>query len=73
MGETLFLIGLTSTSSPGLDRSSLATPSHCRIESSRRRYRRVSGRTDSEAPIHSRSALKSRLIWMAPESLQEKS
>ena len=69
-GATLFLEGLTSTKSPGLERSKRATPSHWRIESTSSKYRRDSSFSVSLLAIHVRNAPKSVLNWIAPKSLK---
>ena len=69
-GATLFLEGLTSTKSPGLERSKRATPSHWRIESTSSKYRRDSSFSVSLLAIQVRNAPKSVLNWIAPKSLK---
>ena len=66
----MFFAGRISRTSPGLDWSSLATPSHCRMESSRRRYRLESSFKHGFLPIHWRNDEKSTLICWAPQSLK---
>ena len=71
MGATLFFAGRMSSTSPGLETRSLATPSHCRMESRRRRYLLESSLRFGFFPIQWRNDEKSRLICWAPQSLKD--